>query len=223
MVKSIIRYVWIIASYHFGLNTLSKQSDHENATCKSFHSGKTHSDWLLSQCGGCEENHPWWTHGEWHHQHRHFSPLDCSEAHPSHSHEEFEHKGIKCEEFHPYADHDDWNYGNGLNTAEEAEVEHDQLPCESVHFYETHAAWDDAKDHPGTTCDEEHREEDHDEWEYQRSLSPRELKAQEREAQEYRRHQQELRKERDEKATYQLILILGAIVLFFVIVNQLAN
>jgi len=220
---------------------LSKQSDHENASCTSFHSGKSHSAWLEVQCGGCEQNHPWWTHGEWHHAYKNLPPENCAEVHPAHSHDEFEHKGIACVEFHPDSDHDDWELGNGLRTAEEAEDEHERTPCDSfhpeathvewedhpgstcdsIHSEETHTEWIDAKDHPGSTCDEEHWMEEHDNWAYQKSLSPRELRSQEREQKELVRHTEEMRKERNEKDTYKFILILIAIAVLGVIINAL--
>lgn len=154
---------------------LSKQSDHENATCKSFHSGKTHSAWLAAECGGCIENHPWWTHAEYHHLYHHLPPAHCSDVHPANSHDEFEHKGIKCDQFHLGLDHDDWELENGLNTAEQAEAEHEGEQCDRYHPGESHSHWDDSKEHPGNTCDEEHPEFDHYDWNRLDSMTPSEL------------------------------------------------
>ena len=143
---------------------MSKQADHENASCTSFHPGKPHSAWLKSQCGGCVDNHPWWTHGEWHHEYHHLPPAHCNDVHPSHTHDEFEHKGVSCGLFHTGLDHEDWLSGNLEQPAEETEKEHEQLPCDSVHPGGSHTDWTNEKEHPGNTCDEEHWNIDHFDW-----------------------------------------------------------
>jgi hypothetical protein len=200
--------------------------------------------WLKSQCGGCVDNHPWWTHREWHHAYHHLPPANCEDVHPSLSHDEFNHKGVSCGDFHTSLDHEDWSSGNLDQPAEETEKEHDGQACTSYHEGETHSDWDDSKEHPGNTCDEEHSweshlewldekehpentcdeehcGEDHFQWAYQQSLTPWELQARERGQKELVRHNEELRKERDEKETYQFILVLIAIAVIGAIINAL--
>ena len=130
---------------------MSEQTDHENATCSSFHSGKSHSAWLDSECGGCVDAHPSWTHKEWHHTYHHLPPAHCNEVHPPHTHEEFRHKCIACKDFHPEISHYlferyltfEWfGYSDELTPPLSRPQNHGGWACVKAHPKVTHFDWE---------------------------------------------------------------------------------